>query len=280
MVRGITFPHSSRREQLAHTLEHASELLSVNKAIDVRSRLQIQWQPSGPLNLDRWNAIASSTRLFRGFMYQQAAGYIRRNFGSETNTVRSFMGEMRRAGPWTRRSEARQGSRYTWKGMYLLDKHLRAWVDLLESDCDFVFIFEDDAQIRADEHETFSEFLPQILANEPMTTNYVDLCGHFNFREHFPQFDRAVVQRRDDWFRVPLISNTSCAYIMSRPLAAAFLDLVMENPKLRRLNSDWAVNVLAANLQGVMNPTCWMRIPGPVLNQSLTFGGSQIAEPE
>jgi len=210
-------------------------------------------------------------------MYKRADRYLMENFGEDRTWVDRQRAKIDFRGLTSRKGD-RIGSLYTWKGMYLLDKHLRAWVDLLESGSAFVLVFEDDAWLRVGEESAFTDFLPTLLSGEAGEVDYVDLCGHFDFYAMFPDFSKAIRERRGDWFRVPLLTNTNCAYIMSRRLAGVFIDMVMEQPDLRRLNSDWVVNCLVADMPRSERPTCWMRLPGPVENRSLVSGQSNMVE--
>jgi len=278
LLRGITFSGSIYRGQLADTLHQATKLLSASGAFDVHSCQEIVWQPAAPLDIGRWNSVATSTRRLRREVYRDATEYLHQRFGFQSRSMSSRVAQLLREDR-SFGSEPRQGAEYTWKGTFLLDKHLRAWSDLLNSDCGFLLVFEDDALISADEQSVFQEFLPEVLGEGPEKTDYVDLCGFFDFREIFTQFDRAVLERHGDWYRIPLVTNTNCSYIISRRLAGTFMEVLMAEPGMRRLNSDWLVNVLASRVQPVSRPTVWMRFPGPVLNRSLSEERSQLAGP-
>lgn len=129
------------------------------------------------------------------------------------------------------------------------DKHVRAWDRFLESECDVLLCFEDDAVFRRtsfdDAAEALSLFETLMAKNEHV---YADLAGGV-----------AVSALRLDRLRVTndsfathyakMVTNTACAYALSRGLAADFRSILTDKPGLRLVAVDWMLNRLLMELE-------------------------------
>jgi hypothetical protein len=136
----------------------------------------------------------------------------------------------------------------TWKRnsfveTVVTDKHIRAWCAFLETDCDFLICFEDDAVFKDDSSQRVTDLLDTLSRRHPDQLVYVDLAGGCRFDEL--KIDRLELTR-DHLFRFysKPVTNTACAYLMSRPLVMSFQELVTRRPWLRLIGIDWMMNKL------------------------------------
>jgi hypothetical protein len=128
------------------------------------------------------------------------------------------------------------------------DKHIRAWDAFLESDCDIVICFEDDAVFNADSIDKLKMVLQEVSALSAATNLYVDLAGGCALSD---LFIAQLVQKRSGIFTYynKAVTNTACAYLLSRSLVAAFREVLTIKPALRLIGIDWMMNRLLIELE-------------------------------
>jgi hypothetical protein len=128
------------------------------------------------------------------------------------------------------------------------DKHIRAWDIFLESDCDIVICFEDDAVFHADSIDKLKLVLREVAMSPRSANVYVDLAGGCALSD---LFIAQLVQKRNEVFTYyeKAVTNTACAYLLSRPLAAAFREILTTMPALRLIGIDWMMNRLLMELE-------------------------------
>jgi hypothetical protein len=130
----------------------------------------------------------------------------------------------------------------------LSDKHIRAWSAFLDTDADFLFCFEDDAVFKEDSNQRIALLLESLYSEYFDRPIYVDLAGGCALDELQIQ---ALQTQRDSLFRhySRPVTNTTCAYLMSRPLVEKFHETLVKRPWLRLLGADWMLNALMIRLQ-------------------------------
>jgi hypothetical protein len=119
------------------------------------------------------------------------------------------------------------------------DKHLRAWSAFLDTGGDYLICFEDDAVFKGDSIDRLVALLAEPnLVDGPL---YADLAGGCT-REALQIHNLEVSW--DGSFRhySKPVTNTACAYLLSRPLAARFCEIVARRPWLRLIGIDWLMN--------------------------------------
>ena len=127
--------------------------------------------------------------------------------------------------------------------MVLTDKHIRAWAAFLETGGDFLICFEDDAMFKDDSNQRVADLLDTLSRKNCDTPIYVDLAGGCELDElKIGNLETG----RDASFRFysKPVTNTACAYLMSRSLVTSFYEIVTRRPWLRLIGADWMINKL------------------------------------
>jgi hypothetical protein len=166
------------------------------------------------------------------------AGFLRKIF---------FRGRYSNGSAWRRSSSIETA---------VTDKHIRAWLAFLETDADFLICFEDDAVFKEDSNLRIALLLESLYSEYLDRPIYVDLAGGCALDALQIQ---ALQTQRDSLFRhfKRPVTNTACAYLMSRSLVAKFHETLVVRPWLRLLGVDWMMNALMVHLQrGGINCNC------------------------
>lgn len=174
------------------------------------------------------------------------------------------------------------------KEMLLADKHVYLWRSFLESSSSLLCVMEDDALFYEDIHHTISRWsgLCSFMASTydknlidcfSRYNLYIDCAGGFSFDsldicadyicnpEGLPE---GVIALRK------IFTNTSCMYIMSRPLVVEMYKIVSENPGLRFLPSDWLINACAIDIEHQSISTSCFHFAPPLLQHSSVSSGA------
>ncbi len=152
----------------------------------------------------------------------------------------------------------------------LTDKHIRTWVKFLETDSDFLVCFEDDAEFKIDSICRVSELF-SLVDSQCGSPLYIDLAGGFGLSEL--RVSNLICRKNNKLisFRKPL-TNTTCAYLINRPLAEYFIENINNKPILRLYNADWLMNFLFINLKKLKNPCICMHSEPTIFNHGSITG--------
>lgn len=131
--------------------------------------------------------------------------------------------------------------------MVITDKHIRVWTAFLETSGDFLICFEDDAVFKDDSIQRVGDLLETLFERNSESLIYIDLAGGCQLEEL--QIGR-IEKSREFCFRhySKPVTNTACVYLMSRPLVAAFHEMIIRNPWFRLIGIDWMMNKLFIEL--------------------------------
>lgn len=127
------------------------------------------------------------------------------------------------------------------------EKHVRAWGKFLDTDADFLICFEDDAVFKDDSVQKINDLLDTLSRKNCDTPIYVDLAGGC-------ELDKLKIDNletgQDASFRFysKPVTNTACAYLMSRSLVSTFHATLTRRPWLRLIGIDWMMNSLFIRL--------------------------------
>lgn len=149
-----------------------------------------------------------------------------------------------------------RGGRYSLHGAWrrssaievaVTDKHIRAWSFFLDSDADYLILFEDDAIFNEDSKLRLNNLLDKLRQEELTQNLYVDLAGGCNLDSL--KVDQ-LLSSRDESFRYykKPVTNTACAYLINKSLANHFHRVLTQKPWLRLIGVDWMMNTLFINL--------------------------------
>jgi len=135
----------------------------------------------------------------------------------------------------------------------LTDKHIRAWTALLDSEAQAVIVLEDDAVLTS---AGFSRLKDLIESDriELSTHVYLDLAGGYPIMKLCRP--DAVRRLDQDLLETPAFGNTTCGYLVSRPLAALMVAELTWHPTLRRMGPDWLVNELLMRIHRTSPVRC------------------------
>ena len=123
------------------------------------------------------------------------------------------------------------------------DKHIRAWFQFLDSGADYLIVFEDDAVFKDDSTLRVKELLNKLSKNHQNKSSYVDLGGGCRLADLMINRLETSKDNSYRYYKKP-VTNTACAYLMSRELATAFCTTLTRRPWLRLIGVDWMMNSL------------------------------------
>ena len=123
------------------------------------------------------------------------------------------------------------------------DKHIRAWFHFLDSDADYLIVFEDDVVFKDDSAVRVKELLNKLSKSHLNKSSYVDLGGGCSLADLM--IDRLETSKDESYryYKKP-VTNTACSYLMSRELVTAFCTTLTRRPWLRLMGVDWMMNSL------------------------------------
>ncbi|MCJ7546066.1 MAG: hypothetical protein MUP30_04490, partial [Deltaproteobacteria bacterium] len=134
-------------------------------------------------------------------------------------------------------------NRHSFIETIVTDKHIRAWNTFIETGCDYLVCFEDDAIFMDDSIRRMCNLFDTLSKKGIKNLVYVDLAGGCELADLRISF---LETHRGDGFRYYLkpVTNTACAYLLSKPLVSVFLAHLVKRPRLRLIGIDWMMNKL------------------------------------
>ena len=159
-------------------------------------------------------------------------------------------------------------------------KHQAAWKDFLASDLDLVLLLESDATWTPESAAGLSTAVELLTCKSP---GYVNLAGGLSARELSIAHLRPSVSGAapPGFLRyLPPVTNTSCAYLINRPMAELLLNQCRTHPTSSALGIDWLVNATFLEAQETrIEIECWHADP-PVLIHGSTTGVTKSWHPD
>jgi hypothetical protein len=143
----------------------------------------------------------------------------------------------------------RNGIGATWKKnsaieVLVTEKHVRAWGRFLDSEADFLICFEDDALFKDDSLQKINDLFELLATRNSFNTPiYVDLAGGCKIDE-LKISNLETSQDASFQFYSKPVTNTACAYLMSRKLVVDFHKVLIRKPWMRLIGIDWMMNGL------------------------------------
>lgn len=128
------------------------------------------------------------------------------------------------------------------------EKYIRAWGRFLDSSADFIICFEDDVVFKGDSINRIRDLLGLFAIKKIDDRINVDLAGGCKLDElRIDNLESSQVAFFK-FYRKP-VTNTACAYLMSRQLAVTFHTILTRKPWLRLLGIDWMMNGLFVTME-------------------------------
>jgi hypothetical protein len=128
------------------------------------------------------------------------------------------------------------------------EKHIRAWGRFLDSGADFLICFEDDAVFREDSVPRIESLLRLVGQGNLDARIYVDLAGGCKLEQLRIDNLESSHDAGFKFYSKP-VTNTACAYFMSRELVIAFHSVLTRKPWLRLIGIDWMMNSLFIKIE-------------------------------
>ena len=123
------------------------------------------------------------------------------------------------------------------------DKHIRAWSQFLDSDADYLIVFEDDVVFKEDSNLRINRLLDNLTRNYLSRECYVDLAGGSSLADLMISRLETCHDDNYRYYQKP-VTNTACAYLISRELIIKFNEILIRKPWLRLIGIDWMINSL------------------------------------
>jgi len=243
---GICFAliHNSNQQRNEYLLPHLESLRNITSLkFDVK-RFYISAQPK-VLAHGAWMAI------FRGFLQQKLnrnwCQYKKINPPFLLKTVIIFL-KANIKKYCSKKTFREIGNRHSFIETILTDKHIRAWNAFIETDCEYLVCFEDDAVFRDNSIARFSALFDTLIQRAGNQFVYVDLAGGCDINDL--QISQLATVTQDDFthYSKP-VTNTTCVYLISRLLVSEFLNQLTRRPWLRLIAIDWMINKLFIDIE-------------------------------
>ena len=159
-------------------------------------------------------------------------------------------------------------------------KHHRAWSEFAGSQASTALVIESDATWALNADDRLSAVIDALPSATPA---YVNLAGGLSDRRldigalsvHSNEHKPGGVRKYE-----PAVTNTSCAYLINRPMAQLLVSYLRSQPDDRVLGIDWLVN--AAFMQARESDqkvVCWHSYP-PILIHGSLMGLTQSWHPD
>ena len=239
-------PPSGLRIAAIHNGElDRSPAKSVIDALKDESTVTVEFIEQAPLEPDPNTRELIAWRRRQGDLETRWARYL----GRPRRQLVSAFGQAAFEGG-IRISTARQTS--TWKVRQIekavTAKHVRAWRDFLESTDTELLILESDAGLT----DSTTAVIQGLTKNQTSQPRYVNLAGGLD--PHTLGIEQLATKiygpdSRLTEFPQP-ITNTSCAYVINRPMAQLAIDHLEREPADAELGIDWLWNSIFLAHQG------------------------------
>jgi hypothetical protein len=150
-------------------------------------------------------------------------------------------------------------------------KHVRTWGNFLDSDADFLLCFEDDAVFKDDSYQKVNELLKLLAENHRSKPCYIDLGGGCRLSDLIIEHLEEDQDESYRYYSKP-VTNTACAYLMSRQLVAIFHTILTRRPWLRLMGIDWMMNSLFISMANDGIECVCMHADPTIVNHGTTTG--------
>jgi len=163
------------------------------------------------------------------------------------------------------------GNRNSFIETILTDKHIRAWNAFIESDCEYLICFEDDAVFQDNSAERLSALFDTLIKRGASQFTYVDLAGGCDIKDL--QISQLVTIKQGGFthYSKP-VTNTTCVYVLSRLLVSEFLNQLTRRPWLRLIAIDWMINQLFIDIEKNNSEILCMHSEPSIFHHGSTIG--------
>lgn len=266
---GICFAliHNNNQQRNGHLLPHLDSLINITSLkFDVK-RLYISAQPKIVAH-GAWMAIFRS--LLQEILNRNWCQYKKINPPFLLKTVITFL-KTNIKKYCSKKSFREIANRHSFIETILTDKHIRAWSTFIETDCEYLICFEDDAVFQDNSVERLSALFDTLIKRGRDRFTYVDLAGGCDIKDLQISQLATVKQEGFTHYSKP-VTNTTCVYVLSRLLVSEFLNQLTRRPWLRLIAIDWMVNKLFIEVESNNFQILCMHSDPPIFHHGSTTG--------
>jgi GR25 family glycosyltransferase involved in LPS biosynthesis len=132
--------------------------------------------------------------------------------------------------------------------MAVTDKHIRAWATFLDTNADFLILFEADLVFKDDSNQRLENLLDKLVREKSDRLLYVDLAGGCSTEAL--KIGKLQIGKDATFLHYSKpVTNTACAYLLSRSLASTFFKVLIRRPWFRIIGVDWMMNALFMRME-------------------------------
>jgi hypothetical protein len=138
--------------------------------------------------------------------------------------------------------------KYTEIERYIAAKHIRSWSHFLESNANYLIVFEDDIIFKKNSIDKTLKILDKADSYHNQLPLYIDLAGGFSDEDI--GIKSLIIQSQNGYshFSRP-VTNTVCGYLINRSFAKILIRHINLDSKLSFLPIDWCINKIFIDLE-------------------------------
>lgn len=124
---------------------------------------------------------------------------------------------------------------------FLTNKHVLSWQNFLESSDQMLMVMEDDIVFKTDSFQRVINIIDKYINSKEHL--YIDLAGGCNISDL--RVNRLIKKTEcGSTHYIKPVTNTTCCYLINRPMAELLISELIEQPSLRTITPDHMINAL------------------------------------
>lgn len=254
----VALIHNQEQERIA-AARRCAQLLGEGVGLPFSKVNEIFWQPKAILSSDILDVFISDAKFCRLLAcWSQRLG---RKYPGWLYALKFFI--TTRLPDYFSIARLRSRRRRRAIEILLTFKHIQAWEAFLQTEWQYLAVMESDVAMAERSIDRIKEQLLPLLnkLSQSGQPAFFDIAGgctdealgtsalNSSVQNGFREFDKAI-------------TNTTCSYIINRPLAELFVSALMRRPMWRWINSDWLINQLFIGAEDIgANILCFHATP-------------------
>lgn len=241
----VALIHNQEPERIA-AARRCAELLYEETGLPFAKPNEIFWQPKTILSLGSLHVFICDVRFCR--LLARWSKRLGRKYPGWFYALKFFI--TTRLPDYISTSRLRSRCRRRAIEILLTFKHIQAWEAFLQTDSQYLAVMESDVAMTEGCGKRINDQLLQLLSklSQSGLPAFFDIAGgctdedlgtsalNSYVQNGFKEFDKAI-------------TNTTCSYIINKPLAELFVSVLVRRPMWREINSDWLINQLFISLE-------------------------------
>jgi hypothetical protein len=234
----ISLVHNNNKERLLYIKPQIDSLILDLKKKNEVSFFEISWQANlKPINLyigilrdliyRKLNREWSNYREIKNrFLLLDVVSFI-------YNFIKKYIFKPELSQKWFKSSMVE---------ILVTDKHIRGFSIALDSNVDYLLVFEDDTVFLENSIEKLSGLFSSLEINNDLPI-YIDLAGGFEINQLY--IDKLKLKEDSNFvYYTKPVTNTACCYLVNKKQIEIFCSHIVKNPFLRYLSIDHLINKL------------------------------------